>query len=510
MVAIPYVRPSLYPKQEQALFCPQRWALVEASTKSGKTVGCIAWLLEQAFMGQRGWNYWWVAPIAEQARIAFSRIKNGLTPGSFTSQESPTPKIMLLTGQVIWFKSADNPDSLYGEDVYAAVIDEASRSKPDAWHAVRSTLTATRGPCRIIGNVKGRKNWFYEFARRIEAGLEPNGHFLRITAADAVAAGVLAQEEIDDARRNLPENVFRELYMAEPGDDAGNPFGLDHILACVSDGLAAGPVVAWGFDLAKYQDWFVGIGLNADGHVAGFVRWRGVPWRDSIRRVHKLVGEDTPALVDSTGVGDPVLEELQHEHGNFSGYTFSPSSKQRLMEGLAVSIQSHETRYPDGQIRIELENFEYEVGRTGVRYTAVEGHNDDCVCALALARQQWVEVAPGANVMAYYAEQSRRLREREAKLAAANGDAAPAKRISDGSDIDVPIDVGDAITNELTEIYNQTVLASTPSATTKCAFCGEPVTGARVTDGAFVWHPHHAGAYAPLPATQLSGPHLEV
>ena len=38
--------------------------------------------------------------------------------------------------------------------------------KEDAWIAIQSTLTATRVPVRIIGNVKGKKNWFYLLARR--------------------------------------------------------------------------------------------------------------------------------------------------------------------------------------------------------------------------------------------------------------------------------------------------------------------------------------------------------
>ena len=89
--------------------------------------------------------------------------------------------------------SADNPDGLYGEDVWAVVMDEASRTKEEAFHAVRSTLTATRGPFRGIGNVKGRKNWFYAMARKAEAG-EPELSYHKITAADAIAAGVLVAD----------------------------------------------------------------------------------------------------------------------------------------------------------------------------------------------------------------------------------------------------------------------------------------------------------------------------
>jgi hypothetical protein len=55
------------------------------------------------------------------------------------------------------------------------------------------------------------------------------------------------------------------------------------------------------------------------------------------------------------------------------------------MEGLAVAIQQAKITYPDGPIVKELESFEYEYSRTGVRYAAVDGMHDDCVCALALA-----------------------------------------------------------------------------------------------------------------------------
>jgi hypothetical protein len=58
------------------------------------------------------------------------------------------------------------------------------------------------------------------------------------------------------------------------------------------------------------------------------------------------------------------------------------------MEGLAVAIQRLEVTFPEGAISAELETFEYEYTRTGVRYSAPEGMHDDCVMALALAVQQ--------------------------------------------------------------------------------------------------------------------------
>jgi len=383
-----YQRPQLYEKQWNAIFTPKdifgrpaRFSLTEASTKTGKTVGCIAWLFEQALKGKRGLNYWWVAPVFGQAQIAFRRMKIAIPRDLYESNEAP-PMITLMNGAIITFKSGEKPDGLFGEDVYAAVIDEASRMREEAWHALRSTLTATRGPARIIGNVKGRKNWFYALCRRAEAG-EAGLSYHKLIAADAVDAGVLADEEVADARRLLPDAVFRELYLAEPSDDGGNPFGIAAIANCIEPLAQTKPVV-WGWDLAKHVDWTVGIALDEYGRTCRFERFQG-PWNSTMEKIVSSTGS-APALVDSTGVGDPVLEMLQRRPGTrFEGYNFSSSSKQKLMEGLAVAIQQREVTFPDGPIRIELENFEYEFTRTGVRYAAMEGAHDDCACALALA-----------------------------------------------------------------------------------------------------------------------------
>lgn len=332
--------------------------------------------------GKRGRNYWWVAPTYGQAKIAYRRLAHAIPPGLRTLNESELT-ISLPNGAVIWFKTGEKPDNLYGEDVYAAVIDEASRLREDAWHAIRSTLTATKGPIRLIGNVKGRKNWFYKMCRKAEAG-EPGHKFTRITCHDAARAGIIDAKEIEQARRDLPELVFKELYEASPSDDVGNPFGVSAIASCVkpiSD--VPLPVVAYGIDLAKSVDWTVIIGLDATGAVRVCERFQS-PWTETMDRIQRIVGT-TPALVDSTGVGDPVLELLQRQSGNFEGYKFTSESKQKLMEGLAVAIQRGEVSFPAGPLVAELEAFEFTYTGSGVRYSAPEGMHDDCVCAFALA-----------------------------------------------------------------------------------------------------------------------------
>jgi hypothetical protein len=396
-----YTRPPCYPKQQEAIFEPRgkdgrraRYSFIEASTKAGKTRGCIAWLAEQAILGGKpGRVYWWIAPVHPQAEIAYKRMKLAIRGGFVFKTNDSDKEIVLVNGAVIQFKSGEKPDNLYGEDVYAAVIDEGSRVRQESWAAVRSTLTFTGGPIRVIGNVKGRKNWFYQLARKAEHG-EPGWAHYKMTAYDAVAGGVFKEEEIEDARRTLLEYQFRELYLAEPGTDDGNPFGLDAIQGCVAP-MSDEPPFAIGVDFAKSVDWTVVHALDRDGNTCGFERWQA-PWLITTPRVKDLVGP-VPTLADSTGVGNPIVEELQTANPRLEGFLFTARSKQELMVGLASAIQKREVTFPRGVIVDELECFEYEYTPTGVKYSAPEGYHDDCVIALALAVEQRRRLAPAVR-----------------------------------------------------------------------------------------------------------------
>ena len=248
IISIEYERPDIitkYKKQVAFIDAPTKNAIIEATSKAGKTVGCIVWLYEQAISshgsfyvdaagifqsttGERsnkeGFYYWWVAPISAVAKIAYRRMKRFIQPAELFTSNDTELSIKLINGATIVFKSADNPDSLYGEDVYAAVLDESTRMKEDAYFAVDSTLTATDGPMRIIGNVKGANNWSYKLAREVELGKLSAWSYFKLTAGDAIDAGVLKQHVLDEKRSRLPEGIFLELYYAIPFVNSSNKF----------------------------------------------------------------------------------------------------------------------------------------------------------------------------------------------------------------------------------------------------------------------------------------------
>lgn len=377
-------RPKLVAYQIKILESKARFTITEAATKIGKTFSHLWWLFELAHTPpKRGANYWWIAPVYSQAKIAFTRVRRVVAKhGSYRINESEL-FIQTPTGSTIWFKTAEKPDNLYGEDVFGAVFDEFTRAKEEAWTALRTTLTATRAPCKFIGNVKGKKNWGYRLGQRAKAG-EPGYEYFRITAEDAIREGILDQDEILQAQRDLPDAAYRELYLAEALDDQANPFGMDSIIACVKP-LRSGPATCYGVDLAKSVDWTVITGLNARGEVCFFDRFQK-DWSQTTSRVIDIIGQ-TKANIDSTGVGDAIYEAISKKCRGAISFKFSSHSKQQLMERLAVSIQKKEISVLDGVMRDELENFEFQYTRTGVRYSAPDGLHDDCVCALALANE---------------------------------------------------------------------------------------------------------------------------
>ena len=81
--------------------------------------------------------------------------------------------------------------------------------------------------------------------------------------------------------------------------------------------------------MAKSVDWTVGIGLDVRGCVARVERFQR-PWEETITAIVQATGS-VSALVDSTGVGDPVLDALQRRGrgggGQFEGFKFSAPAK---------------------------------------------------------------------------------------------------------------------------------------------------------------------------------------
>lgn len=376
--------PALHSGQIEIVSQAKRFNILQCGRRFGKSILGETLACHTALGNGQGFPVGWFAPTYKYLLEPWRDLNAWLEP-AIKSSNQQEKRIELLTGGIIDFWSLDDEDAGRSRKYRRVIIDEGGlvRDLQRRWEfAIRPTLADLKGDAWFLGTPKGR-NYFHTLFTRGQADEDNWASWRRGTVHNPH----IDRDEIEEARRSLPKAAFDQEYLGIPADDGGNPFGIDAIHGCIVP-LSTKPPAAWGWDLAKSVDWTWGIALDANGRICRSVRWQS-PWRDSIARILRETG-GIPALVDSTGVGDPVLEQLQAGHSNFEGFKFSSASKQQLMEGLAIGIQRAEIGIPReaDPLLAELESFAYEYTRTGVRYSAPTGLHDDGVMALALAWKQ--------------------------------------------------------------------------------------------------------------------------
>lgn len=327
------------------------------------------------------------APTYKLLEGTFQEIYARLNPMVIRKHENQF--MQLVSGGVIEFWSLENPLAGRSRKYKLAIIDEAAfnRNLWQSWtEAIRPTLTDLKGSAWFMSTPKG-KNDFYKLWMRGQTG-EPDWMSWQMPT---ITNPFIDPSEIEAARRDLPELAFKQEYLAEFNDNVANPFGLDYIRICTGQ-MSNEPAVCFGIDLAKSFDWTVIIGLDRFGTVCYFDRFQR-PWNETKEIIRRL--PRAAIKIDSTGVGDPITEDIQRERGDVYSFKYTSTSKQQLMEGLAAAIHQRKVIYPEGTIRAELESFEYQMTGTGVKYTAPPGLHDDCVNALALAWAIYVQDSGG-------------------------------------------------------------------------------------------------------------------
>jgi len=347
-------------------------------------VGAIA--RDYALRGQEG-VIWIVLPTTGELPTMWRKARR-LYPDDWITDKSGSekaPNFLKMNDVIIQFRSADRAERLVAEGLLAAWLDEAGIMLRDdaVWsESIRPTLMDHRAPALITGTPKGQNKFFELFSR----GRDPEQQDYASFHWTSYANPFIPAEEVDSIAQDMPERIYRQEILAEFLDDSAAVFrGVDGAVTGYSD--QSTEVV--GVDLAKTEDFTVLVGLDSEGQATFFDRFQQISWPLQKQRIVSKARETGAFfLVDSTGVGDPILDDLHGEGVNCEGFKFTNSTKAQLVEGLEIAIEQQEIGLPDEDVLIdELKSFTYDVTRSGnVRYSAPEGLHDDCVMALGLAR----------------------------------------------------------------------------------------------------------------------------
>lgn len=383
MTEVVIKRRRLHPGQVRLKASTARFRVAMFGRRWGKNVEAIDEAMEAALNGKR---VGWFEPSYKYLLEAWRDLAHRLGPAAKAKHgvSEQEKRIELVTGGLIECWTADNPDAGRSREYDLVIINEAGiiRGLKALWDAsIWATIAKTKGRALILGTPKGRTHDFSTMFAKAASG-EGNWEAFR---GPTTENPFFPPEELEEARKELPPQIFAQEFEGIPADDGGNPFGLDAIKDCTVATLPGDGVrVSWGWDFARAQDWTVGIALDREYRVVDFERWQLIPWGETKRRIKDINGA-VYALGDSTGIGDVIVEDLNNLGVPILGFPFSRPSKQMLMERLAACIQQRKLKIPAGPIISELETFGYEYTASGVKYSAPEGLHDDCVMALALA-----------------------------------------------------------------------------------------------------------------------------
>lgn len=200
----------LSPAQQRVVEAPQRFKVIVAGRRFGKTFLSINRLCWEARMPDR--TVWYVAPTYKQAKmIAFKALKRKLTHLRWAKKINETElSFELKNGSTIALKGADNYDSLRGIGLDYLVLDEFADIDSEAWfETLRPTLSDKQGGALFIGTPKGL-NWAHDLFAASDEFPNEWASFQFTT----IEGGNVKPEEIEAARRTLDERTFRQEYEA--------------------------------------------------------------------------------------------------------------------------------------------------------------------------------------------------------------------------------------------------------------------------------------------------------
>jgi hypothetical protein len=189
----------------------ERWSLIVAHRRCGKTVLCINDLIYKALMDDKeDGRYAYIAPYYSQAKnIAWDYLVRFSQPVLKKANQSEL-WVELINGARIRLYGADSPDGLRGIFLDSVVLDEYADMKPSIWGAVvRPLLTDRKGSATFIGTPKGH-NAFWEMYQT--AASSPDWYVKVLRASQT---GILDKEELDDAAKTMTQDQYLQEFECD-------------------------------------------------------------------------------------------------------------------------------------------------------------------------------------------------------------------------------------------------------------------------------------------------------
>lgn len=324
----------------------------------------------------------WVSPVYKQCKKVFKDIDSAFTNNQNVFKDKNKTDLILIghNNSSLNFYSAESYDSARGETFDFLIMDEFAFQPEDAWTSVFRATVLVRGQKVLFLSTPFGKNHFYKIHSL--DGVNDNYKSFTMTSYDNP---LINPTEIDDARLTLPENVFRQEYLAEFIDGGTGVF----VDVVVNDSPSGAEQYYAGIDLGRADDYTVLTVLNSKGQTVYCNRWRHNTWSNIINDLMPhLTKWNAMCYVEVNSIGDVLYEQIRARYNRVEPFYTTSKSKQDIIEGLQVAVQNKEFSILDlDWLKKEFDVFTYEYSQKtrSIKYSAPKGFHDDGVMSCAIA-----------------------------------------------------------------------------------------------------------------------------
>ena len=364
-------------------------------------IACVGRQFGKSMMGMNLLLYWainegpckiaWISPVYSQANKIQKELyaaiaKSGIVANNnFSSNE-----LTFKNGSTVIFRSAERYDNIRGETLSAAILDEAAFMKDEAWtEAIKPTLLVKGKKVLFISTPKGAGTWFYNL---FQLGVSDDHPNYRSYTGSSYDTPYIDAEEIDEAKRTLPEKVFRQEYLAEFIEGGGEVF--QNIKKNQWAGNWPRPVgkIYGAVDVGRAEDYTVATFIDSQGTVIDIYRDNQKEWNDIINEVVQRAKKwNATLMVEENGVGSPILESIKRQWQDTHPFITTNKSKQEIIEGLILDMNNVDVMIPNPEVfpalsqELEIFTYDYNPKTRSIRYGHPSGMHDDTVISLAIA-----------------------------------------------------------------------------------------------------------------------------
>ena len=330
----------------------------------------------------------WISPTYSQTSKVQKEIMQAIGGSNIVKNCNYSSNyITLKNGSEIIFRSAEKYDNIRGLTVDYGILDEAAFMKEDAWkEAIKPVFLVKGKKVLFISTPKG-KNWFHELFQLAKSTDYTN---YKAYTGSSYDTPYIAIEEIEDAKKTLPPNVFQQEYLAKFIDSGGEVFSNLDKNTFTQYPRPNGKVYC-GIDLGKQEDFTVATFQDSAGQVVDIYRANNKEWTAMVNDIMQLVRRySATVMVEVNSIGDVIYEQIKNQWQDTHPFVTTSKSKNEMIEGLILDMNESTVRIPDGQLfpwllsELEVFTYSYNPKTRSIKYGHPTGLHDDCVISLAI------------------------------------------------------------------------------------------------------------------------------